>query len=114
MRRVGGSSNKALPRPVGEDPNTRRDAVAKRLLFINKRGTKKLYKLYIKPYISPVTLLIFSALCFVGFAFQNPAQTIHKPYTELYTKLYTEPYILFFEHESCEGSKCVVCCGGVS
>ena len=27
---------------------------------------------------------------------------------------YTEPCILFFEHESCEGSKCVVCCDGVS
>ena len=50
----------------------------------------------------------------MGFVFRNPAQTIHKPYTELYTKLYTEPYILFFEHESCEWSKCVVSCGGVS
>ena len=45
---------------------------------------KKLCKLYIKPYILPVAILIFSALCCVGFAFQNPAQTIHKPYTELY------------------------------
>ena len=39
---------------------------------------KKLCKLYTKPYILPVAILIFSALCCVGFAFQNPAQTIHK------------------------------------
>ena len=31
---------------------------------------------------------------------------MHKPYTKL--------YILFFEHESCEGSKCAVSCGDVS
>ena len=45
---------------------------------------KKLCKLYTKPYILPVAILIFSALCCVGFAFRKPTQTIHKPYTELY------------------------------
>ena len=29
-------------------------------------------------------------------------------------KPYTKLYILFFEHESCEGSKCVVSCGDAS
>ena len=38
---------------------------------------------------------------------QNGAQTLHKT---LHTKL----YILFFEHESCEGSKCAVSCGDAS
>ena len=38
---------------------------------------------------------------------QNGAQTLQKT---LHTKL----YILFFEHESCEGSKCVVSCGDAS
>ena len=53
-------------------------------------------------------------------------QTLHKLYTnptwQPYTKPHKEPaqdsahepYILFFEHEECKWSKCVVCCEGVS
>ena len=59
-------------------------AFAGTTIYVYKRGNEKTLQTLHKPYISPATLLIFSALYCVGFAFQNPAQTIHKPYTELY------------------------------
>ena len=52
-------------------------------LYVNKRRTKKLYKLYTKPYILFVILLIISALRSVWFVLQ----TLHKLYTKPYTEL---------------------------
>ena len=82
-------------------------------LYVNQRRTKKLYKLYTKPYILFVILLIISALRSVWFVLQ----TLHKLYTKPYTattKPYTATLHSVLEHESREGSKCVVCCDGVS
>ena len=56
-------------------------------LYVNQRRTKKLYKLYTKPYILFVVLLIISALHSVWFVFQ----TLHKLYTKPYTAT-TKPY----------------------
>ena len=56
-------------------------------LYVNKRRTKKLYKLYTKPYILFVIFVIISALRSVWFVFQ----TLHKLYTKPYT-VTTKPY----------------------
>ena len=93
-------------------------------IYINKRGNKKLYKLYTKPYTNPasrwfsVSCEMYS-LCFKLYT--NYTQTIHwtqhsersEPYTEAfktlhgersqnYTRSGTQTLHFVFEHESRE------------
>ena len=95
-------------------------------IYVNKRGNEKTLQTIHKSYIQPCILLISRALRDVQFVLP----TLHKSYTnptwQSYTKHRKEPaqepctelctrtLHFVFEHESREGSKCVVCCEGVS
>ena len=97
------------------------------------KGKEKTLQTIHKPYILLFISLIIRVLQNVWFVLQ----TIHKlyinytlkrskPYTKrrvnptkngaqtLHKTLHKKLYILFFEHESCEGSKCAVSCGDAS